>query len=283
MNSHRILTAICILFACTPVCASEVLGDLLQDGIEMYKLKRYDDAAKLFTERIQSNKDDAAAYYYLGNCCAALGKLEAANQNYEECLKHKPTADVAKFATQMRAQLQKRLPAAGTADGGAAAPPPPSPFEQNVQAIKKGMHEQKMRDADQKIAALQAQIDRIKADLGGAANQPVYMFGGPPGQRFVNPNYSAQASAQYKIGELEGKITQIRRELRANLAQEDARIDATYGELQTQARATAGSIKPIITPRSMHVRDYVHFTGDEAPPDFSVTPMKAGPAGKYQK
>lgn len=266
--------------------ASEVTGDLLQDGIELYKAKRFEDAAKLFGERIQSNKDDAAAYYYLGNCCAALGKLDAANQNYEECLKHKPAADIAKFATQMRAELAKRVDTtSGAADPTATVTTKSAvelQLQDKAQAVKKRTRERLMEETNSKIASLQAQIDHIRseADEHSLFDQMYFRNGA----RFVTAEQVyIRNNTQSRINELQAKIDFLRRDLRNRISAEEAQIDRTYSELQGQARGTTGSVKPVITSRSMYVRDYVHFTGDEAPPSFDVTPMKAGPAGKYAK
>jgi tetratricopeptide (TPR) repeat protein len=272
------------------LAGSPVSGDPLHDGIDMYKQQHYDDAVKLFESAISVNPSHPAPHYYLGNCYLAMGKYDLADQSYQLCLKFQPPPDIAAYATKMHKQLQARLSAGGGTAGGAEPGPPPTAmignfnqrqFDDEVAKLKKRNHQQLIETANGKIQTLINQIDNLKRNLSTDLESDPLYFMGRRGRQYPNPSGQAsQAAAQMKIAALENQILVIKNNVRRDVERMDAQTDNTYAELQTQARATKGSIKPILTSRSIYVRDYVHFTGDDAPPEFIVAPMKLT-AGKY--
>lgn len=258
-------------------------GDPLREGIDLYKQQRFDDAIKTLQTFISTNPSSAPAHYYIANCYLALGKLDEADQSYQICLKFNPPADIASYAQKMHRQLQKR-----TAGGAEPGPPPtanPMEFNQQqfdgeVQKLKIRNHAKIIDAANAKISTILAQIDRLKK--GMAADQeddPLYYL--RRGRSIANMSAQAnQMAVQRKIADLEQQIFNIKNGARIDIEKMDAQMDNTFAELESQARSGSGNIKPVLTTRSVYVRDYVHFTGDEPPPEYVVTPMKLT-AGKY--
>lgn len=258
-------------------------GDPLREGIDLYKQQRFDDAIKVLQTFISTNPSSAPAHYYIANCYLAVGKLDEADQSYQICLKFNPPADIASYAKKMHGQLQKR-----TAGGAEPGPPPTAnpmefnqqQFDDEVQKLKIRNHAKIIDTANAKISALLAQIDTLKKGLAAdQVDDPLYFF--RRGNRISNPGAQAnQMAVQRKISDLEQQIFNIKNGARRDIEKMDAQMDSTFSELESQARSGSGNIKPVLTTRSVYVRDYVHFTGDEPPPEFVVTPLKLT-AGKY--
>jgi hypothetical protein len=274
------LSGPCSAFAGTPVS-----GDPLHDGIDLYKQQHFDDAAKLFETAISANPNSAPAHYYLANCYLSLGKYEEADRAYQTCLKFNPPADIGAYAKKMHLQLQKRLAAAAEEPG---PPPTANPmqfdqkqFDDEVYKLKLRNHAQLIENANSKITTIANQIDRLKRNLSSDQQDDPLYFMGRRGRQYPNPSAQAnQMMVNAKIADLERQIMVIKNGVRRDIEKMDSQTDNTFAELQTQARANKGSIKPVLTSRSIYVRDYVHFTGEDAPPEFIVAPMKLT-AGKY--
>ena len=285
------LRALCLsLFAATSLgCAAwaaPVTGDPLHDGIDLYKQQHYDEAIKVLEGAISIDPQSAPAHYYLANCYLALGKYDLADQSYSLCLKFNPPKDIAAFATKMHARLAAQ-PAAAAAQQEPGPPPTAQPFaydqrqyDRDVAELKARNHAKYRDAANAQIKSIQAQIDHIKGQLGAdLASDPLAIY--KRGHRYDNPSAQAnQQMAMMRIHELENQILQIKNQTRREAERSDSQVEATFSDLATQARATKGDIKPVLTSRSVYVRDYVHFTGDAAPPEFIVKPMKLT-AGKY--
>jgi hypothetical protein len=280
--------------ASAALAGTPVSGDPLHDGIDMYKQQHYDDAIKLFETAISANPSHPAPHYYLANCYLALGKYDLADQSYQLCLKFQPPADIASYAAKMHKQLQARLAAgaSGTAGGASAAEPGPPPtamtgafnqhqFDEEVTKLKRRNHQQLIDAANSKISAILNQIELLKRNLRtDQESDPLYLSG-RRGRQFPNPaGQAAQMAAQMKIDDLERQIMVIKNGVRKDVERMDSATDNTFAELASQARSTSGNIKPVLTSRSVYVRDYVHFTGEDAPPEFIVAPLKLT-AGKY--
>jgi tetratricopeptide (TPR) repeat protein len=260
--------------------APPVLGDLLNDGVELYKRHKYDDGVKLFEECISENPTDAAAHYYLANCYLAQGKYDEARRSYEICLKCKPNAKIASYAMNMQMQLvnMPKAPEPG---------PPPTAvgafdqrrFDEEIAELKQRNRQRVQDAANARIASLQAQIDRITRDMNQDLEYEPAYYWGRRGRR-SNPNsvYIRQDAAR-RINDLQRQINDTRMRARNEAVRSDSLIEHTFSELATQAKSTKGGIKPVLTSRSIYVRDYVHFSGSD-PTDFEITPLRAT-AGKY--
>lgn len=279
--------ALSLGFACPVAVAAEVAGDLMKDGVDLYKQHKYSDAIKVFEDRLSQDPNDAAAHYYVGNCWAGLGRLDMADQSYEQCLKLKPSAYIGFYAGRMHTEIQKRLASSGNQANAASAQPTQRhsddqrKFEASVSELKQRLRQRQRDEANSKIDCLQAQIDRARNEYKQSVAYEPPTFFSRRGRTIQNPYvFNAKNFTTGKIVELEKEISKIRRDLRKALERSDSQIDNTFAELSSQARGTKGSIKPLLTSRSIYVRDYVHFTGDEPPPDYMIIPLKAVP-GKY--
>jgi tetratricopeptide (TPR) repeat protein len=269
--------------------ASPILGDLLNDGVELYKRHKYDDAVKLFEECISENPTDAAAHYYLANCYLAQGKYDEARRSYEICLKCKPNAKIASYAMNMQMQLVN-MPQGGKGKQLKAPEPGPPPtalgafdqrrFNEEIAELKQRNRQRVQDAANARISSLQGQIDRITRDMNRDLEyEPAYYYG-RRGRRHSNPNFVyIRQDAARRISELQRQISEARMRARSESERSDSLIEHTFSELATQARSTKGGIKPVLSSRSIYVRDYVHFSGSD-PTDFEITPMRAT-AGKY--
>lgn len=250
----------------------------MRDGIDLYQARRYDDAVKVLEAAVSGSPESASARYYLANCYLALGKYDLADQSYALCLKLKPPKDIESFATKMRAKLSAQGASATTS---APAPTPAqSEFDKDLAGAKERNHAKLSASMNAQIASIQAQIDKLKAQLDPSyQNDPANFW--KAGPRWNAPwNSNPQALVLAKIQQLEAQIWNIKSMSRKEMEKSDAQIEATYADLASQARGTTGNIKPVLTNRSMFVRDYVHFTGDEPPPEFIVKPLRAT-ADKY--
>lgn len=259
--------------------AAPVSGDPLRDGIDLYKAQHYDEAIKVFDAAIGENPQSAPAYYYLANCYLALRKYDLADQGYAQCLKLKPPKDIEAFATKMRTKLSAQ--GSATAAVPVAVPTPAqTEFDKDLAGAKDHNHAKITESMRAQIASIQSQIDKLKSQLDPEYVRDPASFW-KSGPRWNSPwIQSPQSLALAKIQQLEAQIFQIKANGRKDMERADAQIEATYSDLASQARGTAGNIKPVLTKRSVYVRDYVHFTGEEPPPEFVVKPVKLT-AGKY--
>jgi hypothetical protein len=252
----------------------------MRDGIDLYKAQHYDDAIKLFDTAIAENPQSAPAYYYLANCYLALGKYDLADQGYAQCLKLKPPKDIESFATKMRGKLAAQVSSTPPASAAPAQTAAQTEFDKDLAGAKDHNHAKINEAMRAQIASIQSQIDKLKSQLDPEYVKDPTSFW-KPGPRWNTPwLQSPQSLALAKIQQLEAQIFQIKANGRKDMERADAQIDATYSDLASQARGATGNIKPVLTKRSVYVRDYVHFTGDEPPPEFIVKPVKLT-AGKY--
>jgi tetratricopeptide (TPR) repeat protein len=278
-----ILSAVAALCVSGAAFCAPVTGEPLRDGIDLYKAQHYEDAVKVLETAISENPQSAPARYYLANCYLALAKYDLADQNYALCLKLKPPKDIESFATKMRAKLI----AQGLVSASAPAPAPPPPtaaqteFDKDLADAKERNHQKYSDSVKAQIAEIQGEIDKLKTKLDPQyQNDPASFW--KPGPRWNNNPMAQnpQAMVLAKINQLEAQIWNIKNNSKRDMDKADASIEATYADLASQARGGASNIKPVLTNRSLHVRDYVHFTGDEPPPEFVVKPIKLT-AGKY--
>ena len=85
--------------------AYAVGNDNFDRGIELYKNKNYEAAAKSFAESARVNTKNAGAYYYLANCSYAMGHRDEAIKQYWSILHYFPTAREAYYARSFLKQI----------------------------------------------------------------------------------------------------------------------------------------------------------------------------------
>lgn len=257
--------------------------DALQEAIELYQKKDYTGAAQILQRRIDRDPEDATAHYYLANCQIGLGDLNGADSSYREALANNPSSYIAWYATRTRKEIQRRL--TQHKQPIAAAPQREEDrFKTSVEELKKRVRDRAQSQASSRISCLEAQIIRLRKQLDETLTYDIpEFFYSRRGRQHSNPfARSLKTDTAYKISQLERQISDIRKQERIAIERSNSQIDTTFSELASQARGTTGNIKPMLTSRSLYVRDYVHFTGDEPPPDLWIVPMKAT-AGKYLK
>lgn len=253
-------------------------------AIEFYKNKQYDQAAKAFYDAIAKKPRDAVAHYYLGNSLIGLGRLDDAEQAYEDCLANNPPNDIRDFAKKARKAIAARrqamvVPAFDAAPAGTMRAGEQKKLEDSVEALKQRVRDRMESQTQGQIVTLQQQINGIKSRL--AQDVADNTFFTRRGRARVSPFVAMMRSdANSRISQLQAQINMIRRQMRNSYERSTAEIDRVYSELSSQARATKGNIKPILTSRSLYVRDYVHFSGEDTIPEPTVVPLKATP-GKY--
>lgn len=71
--------------------------DYNEIGIKAFQEKRYEDAAKAFTEAIESNPDDAIGYVNFGNLLAVLNETERAERFFQKAITVDETAATAYY------------------------------------------------------------------------------------------------------------------------------------------------------------------------------------------
>ncbi len=260
-------------------------------AVQSYQQKQYVQAIVGFKNCIAVDSEDSTSFYYLGCCLMGLGNLEASDRAFSRCLELQPSNTEAYYATESCREIAQRLnpnsrqtPLASRMVNGSERrrSTAEEKFQQSVVALKQRQRQKLEGEAQNRIDSLQSQIRTIRAEMDRTlGDQPEYFYG-RRGRRRSNPYYSYEKNqSQYRISMLERQVSEARRELRNIIERSDSQIDNTFAELASQANATTGNIKPMLTSRSIYVRDYVHFTGDDTPLDLDVTPMRVGRAGKY--
>jgi tetratricopeptide (TPR) repeat protein len=266
----------------SPGSAASPGSEPYAEAIKLYKVQKYDDAIKVLNDRLADNPDDAVAKYYLANCWLGTGRLDVAQKKYESCLKSNPPPYMKSYAKQMLAEITRRK----------NAPPPvnnnyaindEAKFDQAIEDMKRRVRERHQDEAKSRIESLQTQVDRLRREQTDTLTFDIPDFYyGRRGRTIRNPQATQfRASTNQRILQLQNEIAVIRKKLRDTIERADSQIDNTFAELASQARATTGNIKPLLTSRSIYVRDYIHFSGEEPPPDFMIAPLKATP-GKYK-
>lgn len=287
----RHLFTVALLWLLVANCSGQAAAssDLtFQAAVQRYKQQQYSEAVKGFRDCIAVDSQDSSSFYYLGCCLIGLGKLEAADQAFSRCLELEPNQNEAYYAekscreiAQRRNSNQQSLSETRN-ESDRRRSTTEEKFQQSVVALKQRQRQKLEAEAKSKIDSLQIQITRIRADMDRTFDEQPEYFYSRRGRRRVNPDvFYEKSHYQYRISLLERQMSEARRDLRNIIEKSDSQIDNTFAELASQANATTGNIKPMLTSRSIYVRDYVHFNGDDAPPDFSVKPLKAGRAGKY--
>jgi tetratricopeptide (TPR) repeat protein len=266
-------------FAAAPALDAEPYAE----AIKLYKVQKYDDAIRVLNDRLADNPDDAVAKYYLANCWLGTGRLDVAEKKYESCLKSNPPPQMKAYAKQMLAEIQKRRQNPERPPGPNFAANDEAKFDRAIEDMKRRIRERHSDEAKARIQTLQAQVNRLRREQTDTLTfeLPEFYFG-RRGRVFPNAQATSyRNSTNQRIAKLQQEISDTRRKLRDDIERSDSQIDNTFSELASQARATTGNIKPLLTSRSIYVRDYIHFNGDEPPPDFLIAPLKATP-GKYK-
>ena len=78
---------------------------LMEHGMALYQQKQYDAAVSVFQEAVQSNPNDAKAYYYLGATQVALGSNREAVLNLTLSTRKNPNPTLESYVTQLKGGL----------------------------------------------------------------------------------------------------------------------------------------------------------------------------------
>lgn len=100
LNKHLLKAGLFSVIATCAIATTVTLSSLnfahagsYEDGVNAYKLKRYDKAIQFFQADLKGNPSNAQSVFYLGMTCAKSGKLSEARQAFEMVTKMLPAND----------------------------------------------------------------------------------------------------------------------------------------------------------------------------------------------
>ena len=148
--------------AAKPAAATTSKSSNFQTGVALYNAKRYEEAARYFTEVVKREPANSDAYYYLGTCQHLLGDRANCTKLYEYIVKYFPNTPAASSAGQYLAKNSM-------ADAGAASGDSQQLLKDAMESVQKMV---KKASAPGAISSL-VQVVRARADRPNVSTEAV--------------------------------------------------------------------------------------------------------------